>query len=422
MRILYLTQYYYPEIAASSYIYDNIREKITDNGDEIVLYTPIPTRGVTKEVREQYKKRKHEERHNGLLKIYRYSMFREGGNPLLRAIRYFCCCLVQLYKGINTPNIDLIYSGSTPPIQGALAGVIKKIKKVPLVYTLQDIFPDSLVNTGLTKKGSLLYKIGAVVEKFTYKNADKIVVISEDFKRNIMTKGVPIDKIEIIYNWVDENAVTNVERSKNKLFDKYNLDRSKFYISHCGNIGFTQNMDMLLEVAQELKQYNNISFILIGDGAYKSEVEKQITEKDIRNVKLLPFQPYDDISHVFSLGDIGLIISKKNVGQNSVPSKTWSIMSAERPILASFDIDSELSSIIKQAKCGLCVQAEEKGALVKAILQIYENSSEARLMGQKGRKYILDNLTREAGTAKYINLLDSFKQPRRDNMHSGALL
>lgn len=420
MRILYLTAYYYPEIAASSYLADNVREAITANGDEIILYTPIPTRGVTKEVREQYKKKKYEERHNGLLKIHRYSMFREGKNPLLRAVRYFCCCFVQLYKGIKTPDIDLIYAVSTPPIQGVLASIIKKIKKVPLVYSLQDIFPDSLVNTGLTKKGSLLYKIGTEVENFTYKNADKIVVISEDFKRNIMAKGVPTDKIEIIYNWVDENAVKNVERSQNKLFDKYNLDRIKFYITHCGNIGFTQNMDMLLEVALELKQYNNIAFILIGDGAYRAEVEKQIAGKDIRNVRLLPFQPYEDISEVFSLGDVGLIISKKNVGQNSVPSKTWSIMSAERPILASFDIDSELSSIIKQANCGLCVQAEDKGALINAILQLYENSSEARLMGQKGRKYILDNLTREAGTSKYVKLLDSFKQLQRDNMHSGA--
>lgn len=404
MRVLVFSAYYEPEIAASLYISTNIYEAMADSGWDVDLFVPMPTRGVDDETRKLYKKRKLEAKCNGYLKIHRFSMMREGNNTILRAIRYLIINLVFIWKGLWTPT-NIIFVQSTPPTQGAMAAMLKKFKRVPLVYSLQDIFPDSLINTGLTKQGSILWKIGSAVEKFTYKNTDKIIVISEDFKRNIMAKVVPEDKIEVIYNWVDEKAVINVARSQNKLFDKYNIERSKFYITYCGNIGFTQNMDMLLEVAQELKQYGDIAFVLIGDGAYKAEVEKQIAEKDIKNVRLLPFQPYEDISHVFSLGDVGLIISKANVGQNSVPSKTWSIMSAERPILASFDIDSELSSIIKQANCGLCAQAGEKGALREAIFHLYENSSEARLMGQNGRKYILNNLTREIGTSKYIEAI-----------------
>lgn len=420
MKVLIFAAYYEPEIAASLYIQDNIYEALADEGCDVDLFVPMPTRGVDDETRKRYKKRKLEIKCSGKLKIHRFSMIGEGKNTILRAIRYIITNVVYIWKGLWR-KADLIYVGSTPPTQGAMAAILKKIKKVPLVYNLQDIFPDSLVNTGLARQDSIQWKIGSIIERFTYKNADKIIVISEDFRKNILAKGVPEDKIVMIYNWVDENAVVNVERARNKLFDKYKLDRNKFYITHCGNIGFTQNMDMLLEAARELEQHSDIAFILVGDGAYKAEVERQIAEKDIKNVMLIPFQPYEDISHVFSLGDAGLILSKKNVGQNSVPSKTWSIMSAERPILASFDIDSDLCSKVKQAGCGLCVQAEDKDALIQAVLYLYKNPAESGRMGQNGRKYILQNLTREIGTSRYVCILDDFRIPQNDQKQAGVL-
>ncbi len=154
---------------------------------------------------------------------------------------------------------------------------MKICSKKSFVYCLQDIFPDSLAGTGLAKKGGLLWKIGRVIENFTYRNADKIIVISEDFKKNIMAKGVPEDKIVVIYNWVDEDAVKEVPRSENTLFDKYNLDRSKFYLTYSGNIGLTQNMDMLLKVMEELKtEAPDIRLVLIGEGAYKEQVVRKI--------------------------------------------------------------------------------------------------------------------------------------------------
>src|SRR5699024_10501649 len=130
----------------------------------------------------------------------------------------------------------------TPPILGAKAALVKKFRHIPFIYTLQDIFPDSLVSTGLTHQGSLLWLIGQRLENFTYRNADKIIVISDDFKRNIVAKGVPEHKIEVVYNWVDEKAVTPIEREANRLITRYGLDKDKFYATYCGNIGLTQNM------------------------------------------------------------------------------------------------------------------------------------------------------------------------------------
>ena len=407
MKILFLSAYSYPEHAASSYLGSNRNQALIENGFDLVNYTPTPCRGVTPEIRKEYKKRKLDYYYNGHSVVHRFSMFAEGKNPVLRALRYTLVCIKHFNRGIfakDARSCDIMFISSTPPIQGAMAVLVKKIRHIPLVYTLQDIFPDSLVGTGLAKKDGLLWKIGRVIENFTYRNADKIIVISQDFKRNIMAKGVPEEKIEVIYNWVDEQAVVHIPRAENKLFEKYNLDPNKFYITYCGNIGLTQNMDLLLDVAKELSSEDNIHFVLVGEGADKARVQSRVENEKINNISFLPFQPYEDISHVFSLGDAGLIISKPGVGENSVPSKTWSIMSAECPVIANFD-ENEIKTILTDNSCGIFTKAGDKEAFKNAILELYNDREKAVQLGKNGRQFILENLTREIGTSKYVEVV-----------------
>ena len=411
MKVLFLPAYFYPEQAASSYLGDNTRQAMCEAGCDLELYAPMPTRGISKEVRAEYLNKKTDSWHDGKLEIHRFSMYGEGKSPILRALRYVFCWCAQFWKGLCAKDVDLIYLASTPPIQGVLGGLLKKIKKVPFVYNLQDIFPDSLVGTGLAKKGGLLWKIGRVIENFTYRNADKIIVISEDFKRNIMAKGVPEDKIVVIYNWVDEEAVKHVSREDNVLFDRYGLDRNKFYITYCGNIGLTQNLQMLTEVAKDLEYNEDIQFVLVGNGAYKEELERIIKEREIKNITLLPFQPYEEISHVFSLGDVSLVISKPGVGENSVPSKTWSILSASRPVLANFD-ENELKDIVSENQCGIFTKAGDKAAFTEAILKLYNNRKLCEEYGRNGREFIMNNLTRAVGTQKYVDVIKEFEKKK----------
>lgn len=413
MRILFLTAYSAPEQTPSSYLGDNRNKALVENGCEIIIYTPVPTRGVSDEVRTVFKnERKHEIIDVEKTTIHRFNLFRESKNSLARALRYILLCIILFFKGIfarDARKSDILFVSSTPPIMGATAACVKKIRKIPYIYCLQDIFPDSLVGTGLAKKGGLLWKIGRVIENFTYRNADKIIVISEDFKRNIMAKGVPEDKIVVVYNWVDEEAVKHVAREENVLFDRYGLDRNKFYITYCGNIGLTQNLQMLTEVAKALEANEDIQFVLIGEGAYKTELERTIKERNIKNITLLPFQPYEEISHVFSLGDVGLVISKPGVGENSVPSKTWSILSASRPVLANFD-ENELKTIVADNKCGIFTKAGDKVAFTDAILRLYKDRSLCVEYGNNGREFIMKNLTRAVGTKKYVDVIKSFEK------------
>lgn len=400
MKAIFPCSYYLPETAASLYITDNIVHACAEKGIEIDLYTPSPTRNVP----DGSAWEREERQMDGKLRIHRFHLYGEGNNPMLRALRYFLGEFILLHYCM-WKKYDVAFVDSTPPIQGLKMPLIKWLKRKPTIYNVQDIFPDSLVGTGLTHEGSLIWKIGRMVEKITYRYADKIIVISEDFKKNIMAKGVPEDKIVVVYNWVDQNKVVDVSREENKLFDVYGLERSKFYITYNGNIGLTQNMDMLLDVAKELQEeYEDIHFVLVGNGAYLDEVRRKVAELQLGNVHLLPFQPYEDISHVFSLGDASLVISKPGVGANSVPSKTWSIMSASRPVLANFD-ENELKTIIENNHCGIFTKAGDKDAFKESILTLYNHRELCKEYGHNGRKFVMDNLTREVGTQKYVDVI-----------------
>lgn len=418
MKVLQLTGYFLPEKAASIYLTENRLEAFGKAGIDTVIWASRPTRGLSDEEYEEYKHKKLEMMYDGKVTVKRFAMYREGRNPILRALRYSLNWIIQLWKGLREKDVDVIYLASTPPIQGMLGAFIKKFRGIPFVYNLQDIFPDSLFNNGLANKGGLLWKIGRVIENFTYRHADKIIVISEDFKKNIMAKGVPEEKIVVVYNWVDQNAVVDIPREENKLFDAYGLDRSKFYVTYNGNIGLSQNLDMLLSVAEEFQSAKvqafhgneicctDIHFVLVGNGAYLDEVKRIIAERKLEYVHLLPFQPYEDISHVFSLGDASLVISKPGTGAASVPSKTWSIMSASRPVLANFD-ENELKQIVEMHKCGIFTKAGDKEAFMQSILALYNNREMAVEMGKNGRQFVMDNLTKEVGTQKYVDVLKS---------------
>lgn len=404
MKVLVFSAYYEPEIAASIYLSTNLYEGMAENGWDVSLFVPMPTRGVDDETHKLYNKRKLETKCGGKLKIYRFSMMRESKNSLLRAIRYLIVNLVFIWKGLRTEG-DMIFVQSTPPTQGAMAVVIKMLKRIPLVYNLQDIFPDSLVNTGMTKQGSLIWKIGRMIEKFTYKNADKIIVISEDFKCNIMSKGVLERKIEVIYNWVEANEVIPITKERNVLYGKYNLNKSAFYVVYAGNLGYAQNIDVILRAAQLLKYEKEIQFLIFGKGSQEEEYKQKAMEYTLQNIQFLPIQPYEYVSHVYSLGDVSIVSCKAGFGGSAMPSKTWNIMSAGTAVLASFDEATDMQRIIEDNNVGLFTKADNAYELADAVQKLYADREMCRGMGENGRKFILSYLTREICVKKYMDII-----------------
>ncbi len=418
MKVLDFPAYFYPESISSSHLDSDLHQAIVDAGMQIELYTATPCRGVTDEVRNEYKKKKVEAMYDGQMTVHRYSLYKEGKNPLLRALRYFIQCVKQFNRGVfakGARECDVMFVASTPPIKGAMAAMIKKCRRIPMVYNLQDIFPDSLVGTGLAKKGGLLWKIGRVVENFTYRNADKIIVISQDFKRNIMAKGVPEEKIDVIYNWVDENAVQPVAKEENPLYEEFGLSREAFTVVYAGNLGNAQNIGIILDAAKRFNddstsssQVNDrVQFVIFGTGGLEEEIRRRIAEEGLTNVRLLPLQPYERVSQVYSLGDACVVSCKEGLGGSAMPSKTWTIMSCGRPVIASFD-EGELKEIIESRPCGVFTHAGKVEEFAEAVRTLMADRDRCEQMGRNARAFILENLTKEVGTRRYVEVIRSF--------------
>ncbi len=411
MRILRLPAYFYPELMASTHLQNDRMEGFAAAGHTIVVYTPTPTRGIDEETARRFKKVKYEELYDGKVQIHRFSLFGEGRNPIMRAIRYVLSCVIQYFKACKAENIDAIYASSTPPIQGLMCKSIQKKlskkqgKPVPIIYNLQDIFPDSLLTTGLTKKDSLIWKIGRVIEDKTYNAAQNIIVISESFKRNIMAKGVSEDKITVISNWIDTSAITPVPRNENKLIEEYHIAPEKFIVVYAGNFGVAQGAGVVIEAAEQLKNNTDIQFVIFGGGAEYEAVCKAVNEKKLANVIINPLLPQERVPEVYSLGDVALITCKKGVGESGMPSKTWSIMACNTPIIASFDVGSELDEIITEANAGFCLEPQNSAALVEAILNCKDLKSN-KYTG--GRAFVCANASKESCVGKYIEVFEKF--------------
>ena len=407
MKVLVFSPYFAPEIAASMYLFEDIYRCVAERGHTVELYVPTPTRGIDQETRRIYKKRKTEVRHEGKMVIRRIAMYREGKNAVLRAIRYFLVNIACIWKGLKTSG-DVIFAPSTPPTQGMMINIIGALKHIPTVYNVQDVFPDSMVNSGMTHKGSILWKIGRKIENYSYSHAKHIIVISDDFKNNLLEKKVPDEKITVIPNWADLSGICPIPREENKLISRFQLDPSCFYVTYSGNIGLSQNMDLLLEAAKILEhEIIELRFLIIGDGADKERIQARVTDEAIKNVIMLPFQPYEDIAHVFSLGDIGLIISKPGIGGSSVPSKTFNILAASCPILASFDKQSELCKLLEKYHFGMIAEADSLDQFLSGIRYLYGNSEIRIQLGQNGRQYVSDNLGFEKPANQYVDVLEN---------------
>lgn len=409
MKILLLPSYFLPEGVASPYISWHRNQAFVEQGWKIVVYTPVPCRGITEEDRKKYKSKKLEIMMDGNMTVHRFSLMPEKRNPILRAFRYFVQNIKQFNRGVfavDARTCDVMLIASTPPTQGAMAALIKKITGRPFVYNLQDIFPDSLVGAGLSHRGSFLWKVGRMIENYTYKHADKIVVISESFKQNIMAKGVPEEKIEVVYNWVDQNSIIPIKKEDNPLFEELGISRDKFHVVYAGNLGKAQNIDIIIDSAREMICDKDIDFLIFGTGGMKDMFVEKVKMYGITNIKFFPLQPIERVSQVYGLGDVCVVSCKPGLGGAAMPSKLLSIMSAGRAVVASFD-EGELTYILSHYNCGMYAPADDVKSFVKIIRRMAADRNTCEVMGRNARQLVLDRFTREYGTQRYIEILKS---------------
>lgn len=398
MKILIPFSYYHPEQCAGLFVIDDMTAEAARQGIASVITVPTPTRNVAPGAKWD----REETLCDGKVLVHRFRMYGEGKNPVLRALRYLFCEIVQLHYML-WKKYDVAFIDSTPPIQGLKLPIVRLFRKKPVVYNAQDLFPETLSGTGLARQGGLLWKIGMWVSNVTFRNSDKIIAISNDIKRSMVARGVPAEKIEVVYNWVDEKAVQPVAKEDNPLFDEFELDRNKFTIVYAGNLGNAQNIGIVLDGAKELPE---VQFAVFGSGGLENEVRKRISDEGLTNVHLNPLQPVERVKFVYSLGDACIVSCKEGLGGSAMPSKSWSIMSCGRPVVASFD-EGELKEILENNNCGVFSHASNVKEFVAAIKQLATNREQCEEMGKNARQFILDNLTKEVGAKKYVDIIKS---------------
>ena len=214
-------------------------------------------------------------------------------------------------------------------------------------------------------------------------------------------------KIEVIYNWVDENAVQPVLPENNRLYDVLSLSRADFHVVYAGNLGHAQNIEMVITAADTLRDYKGIKFIIFGTGGLEHQLQETAEKLKLENLRFFPLQPANRISEVYGLGDASIICCQPGLGMSAMPSKTWSIMSSGTAVLASFDAGSELQRIIEDNNAGLFCPAGDVNEFAEAILKMYHSPEMCKEFGRNGRNFVVNNLTRDVGTSKYIEVIKS---------------
>ena len=202
--------------------------------------------------------------------------------------------------------------------------------------------------------------------------------------------------------------VRPIAREVNPLFDDYHIDRDQFIVVYAGNFGASQGAGIILRAAEKLKDEHGIQFVVFGGGAEFEDAERYARNHMLSNVSIFPLVPEYRVAEAYSMGDVALITCKKGVSKTAMPSKTWNIMACNTPIIASFDTDSELATILKQSNAGVCVEPENAEALAEAIEDAYRHRIDLirRKSSLKSREYVIEHASKEESVKKYLDCIE----------------
>lgn len=247
-----------------------------------------------------------------------------------------------------------------------------KRRGLRVVAMLQDVWPDNAVQSGLIREGSLLYRFFEGFQRYVYRNADRLVCISDDMKAFIVSKGVPEEKISVIYNWGYSDETVNIPWEENAFVKKYGLSKDIFYAVYAGNIGRMQNVEIVVEAAKLFQNQNDIKFLIIGGGARRDAIASLIDQYGLENVEMLPMQPSELALHIYSAAGVNLIPLVKDGTRSALPSKTGVVLSCGRPAVFTFGKDSRIGRKLETVGAAYTVGPEDPQELADRILKIAE--------------------------------------------------
>lgn len=306
---------------------------------------------------------------------------------------------------------DLVFVQSSPTVLYTLYYARKFAGNKKIIYNVQDMFPGSSIASGVMPQKWMQF-IFYRLQKIAYKKADVITAISEDMKNKLIEQGVSSDKIRVIVNWFDDSSVHEVSWQENRFVKKYNMSPEIFYVQYAGTMGYVFDYNMVIKVAEKLKEQKDIVFQMIGEGSQKEAFIKAVKERELENIVFLPLEQQEMVSDVYSACSACFIPLKKGIIGNSVPSKAGLLMACKRAIVTSVDKNSDYYNIVDE-HAGIAADNDNPDEIVRAILYMKNNRDVCTAYGISGYNYGHELYSRSNNMKIYLEL---FEQCAKQNV------
>jgi colanic acid biosynthesis glycosyl transferase WcaI len=318
-----------------------------------------------------------------------------------RAANYLTYFTSAALAGFDIGRPDIVVSMTDPPIVGLAARWAARRAGARFVFLCEDIFPEvaalledfhnELVNRTLDR-----------VNRYLLRDADAVVALGDRMRRRLVEeKGADPARVSIIHNWADCDAI--VPGPKDNAFAREHGLHDRFVLMHSGNVGMSQNLDVLVAAAALLTSKDRLVIAIVGDGARRESLAREVDRRGLTNVRFFPYTAKDRLHESFAAADAFLVALKPGIEGYIVPSKVYGILAAGRPYIAALDPGAEPAAIVREHGCGLLAAPGDPDALAAAIGAMYDDPAATRLMGQRARAAALQ-FDRRAAVAMYFDL------------------
>lgn len=408
MHILFLSHYFPPEVnAPASRTFEHCRQWVCD-GHRVTVVTCAPNhpRG---EVYEGYRNALYSwEQKDGIdvLRLWTYVTANEGF--LKRTLNYFSYMFAAILAAPFLSKADIVVSTSPQFFNGLAGYIVSHIKRTPWVLEIRDLWPESILAVGAIRNRAVIRAL-EWLELFAYKNADRIVPVTDAFERYIQGKGICREKIAVIKNGADLLLYKPV--AGNNLLTETLALQGKFVAAYFGTFGMAHHLETILYAAERLRAHPDIVLLLAGDGAERKKLMALREELALPNVILLDQQPKANMPWLWALSSVSLILLKKSeLFRTVIPSKLFESMAMEKPIILG--VEGESADIVRAAQAGYCIEPENHEALVACLLKLHADSALCAKFGANGRAHVMNHYDRRKLAANYERLLQTCVRER----------
>jgi colanic acid biosynthesis glycosyl transferase WcaI len=405
MNLLILCPHYAPDVAPTGEVMTRIGTELVERGHRLHVVTALPW----------YEHHAVDEGWGG--KVVRHETTEWGqitrvhpfptdkGNIPARALAFggfTALTALQALAGKRQDRPEAVLAMSPPLTLGVAGWMAARRWRVPYVFNIQDVFPDVAVEVGAITNRNVI-RAASALERWCYRRAGAVTVLSEDLQGNLLAK-VPGANVRVIPNFVDTEWIRPrpVDSAEAAAYREENDLTGRKVVMYAGNVGFSQSLTLLLDAARALADRPEVVFVINGGGSARAELEQQAAGLD--NVRFVDFQPKDRLPAVLAAADIQVVALKKGLARSSVPSKTYSIMAAGRPVLASVDEGTEVVRLVEDGEAGLAVPPEDSGAFIAAVTKLLDAPDTAAAMGRSGRAFV-ERWASPAGVAEQYDHL-----------------